>query len=99
MHGNVYKLPPADQDEIDDRANDFLIGVDVDELPENEQENARNLTRSIYVVQQGNVSVTMNFVSNVDVEPSSGGGTVNAVSALNDLPQGESRMVRVPFAN
>ncbi|KAJ2895081.1 hypothetical protein MKZ38_006903 [Zalerion maritima] len=78
VHGNVYKLPNVSQDKIDDLANIFLIDVDIEDLDENQQENARNLTKSIFVVQQGDLEVTMDFVSNVDVEPSSGGGTVNA---------------------
>lgn len=38
-------------------ANTFLIGTNITSLPDSEQNQARNLTAEIFVVQQGNVSV------------------------------------------
>lgn len=81
VHGNVYKIPDIDQDKIDDLANVFLIDTDVDELSPSQQAQARNVTKSIFVVQQGDVSVTMNFVNNVGVDPDESGGAINAVRA------------------
>lgn len=81
FHGNVYKLPNVSQDTIDDLADVFLIDTSVAELPDHEKENARNLTRSIFIVQQGNVNVSMSLepapMQGGDGEP--GGG--NAITA------------------
>ncbi|KAF2134352.1 hypothetical protein P153DRAFT_362121 [Dothidotthia symphoricarpi CBS 119687] len=81
FHGNVYKLPNISQSKIDDLADVFLIGTSVAELPDEEKANARNLTRSIFIVQQGNVNVSMSLepasTQGGDGEP--GGG--NAITA------------------
>ncbi|KAI0907230.1 hypothetical protein F4823DRAFT_29086 [Ustulina deusta] len=88
IHGNVYKQPNISQKKLDDLANIFLVGVDIDELPEDQQKQARNLTASIFVVQQSNVSVTVNFENNVDVRANASGGVVNAKGGAQsiDLP-------------
>ncbi|KAI0099293.1 hypothetical protein GGR51DRAFT_535546 [Nemania sp. FL0031] len=88
IHGNVYKQPNITQDKLDDLANKFLIGVDIDDLPANQQDQARNFTASIFVVQQGNVSVTVNFQNDVYVRPNASGGVVNAKGGVQsiDLP-------------
>lgn len=81
FRGNIYKMPNISQSKIDDLANVFLIDTSVDKLPENQQEQARNLTRSIFVVQQGDVNVSMSLepapMQGGDGEP--GGG--NAITA------------------
>ncbi|KAM4059164.1 hypothetical protein HRG_007970 [Hirsutella rhossiliensis] len=77
-HGNVYKVPDIAQSRVDHLANGFLIGTDVDELQKSEQAQARNLTRSIFVVQQRDTSVTLDFVSDVTVKPNVSGGVINA---------------------
>lgn len=79
MHGNVYKIPDVDQDKIDDLANVFLIDTSVEDLSDSEKAQARNVTKSIFVVQQDDESVTMDFVRDVSVEPDASGGAVNAV--------------------
>lgn len=81
MHGNVYKIPDLDQDKVDDLANVFLIDTDVEDLSKSQQAQARNVTKSIFVVQQDDVQVKMNFVNNVDVSPDESGGAIDAVSA------------------
>ncbi|KAH7040659.1 uncharacterized protein B0I36DRAFT_344364 [Microdochium trichocladiopsis] len=78
VHGNVYKLPNVSQSKIDDLANVFLIDVDIDQLSPSEQAEARNVTRSIFVVQQGDEQVTMDFVTDVSVRPDASGGVINA---------------------
>jgi hypothetical protein len=92
FHGNVYKFPNISQEKIDDLANDFLIGTEVSKLPADEQANARNLTRSIYVVQQGDQNVSMSLVPSPmqggDGEP--GGG--NAIPA-----PGGSQSIKLPY--
>ncbi|KAJ4375401.1 hypothetical protein N0V83_002488 [Neocucurbitaria cava] len=81
FHGNVYKIPDISQSKIDDLANVFLIDTSVDKLPADEQANARNLTRSIFIVQQGHENVSMSL----EPAPSQGGdgepGGGNAVTA------------------
>ncbi|KAI0469353.1 hypothetical protein F4859DRAFT_487871 [Xylaria cf. heliscus] len=88
IHGNVFKQPNITQDKLDSLANKFLIGVDIEDLPENQQDQARNFTASIFVVQQGNVSVTVNFQNDVDVRPDASGGVINAKGGVQtiDLP-------------
>lgn len=69
FRGNVYKFPNISQEKVDDLANGFLIDTSMSKLSPSEQDQARNLTRSIYVVQQGDQNVTMNL----EPAPSQGG--------------------------
>jgi hypothetical protein len=95
VHGNVYKLPNVSQDKIDDLANVFLIDTDVEDLDESEKAQARNVTRSIFVVQQDDRNVTIDFVQNVDIDSDENGGAINAVSkdqAGPDQPGGASAL-------
>jgi len=89
VHGNVYKLPNVSQSKIDDLANVFLIDVDIDQLSPTEQANARNLTRSIFVVQQPDKEVIMDFVPDVTVRPNASGGVINA--------QGGAQTIKLPY--
>lgn len=75
----MYKIPNVSQSKIDDLANVFLIGMSVKDLNATEQAQARNVTRSIFVVQQGNKNVTMNLRNNVVVQSNATGGAINAV--------------------
>ncbi|KAL6707876.1 hypothetical protein ACN47E_003776 [Coniothyrium glycines] len=87
FHGNVYKFPDIEQSKVDDLANVFLIDTSIDKLPEDQQKQARNLTRSIFIVQQGNVNVSLSLepasLQGGDGEPGGGnsitapGGTQN----------------------
>jgi hypothetical protein len=81
VHGNVYKQPDISQDKVDELANKFLIDVDIKNLPQDQQNQARNLTRSIFVVQQEDVQVTIQFENDVNVRANVSGGVVPAVSA------------------
>lgn len=78
VHGNVYKVPDIPQDKVDGLANKFLIDVDIKDLPPDQQAQARNLTRSIFVVQQEDMNVTINFENDVSVQPDASGGVINA---------------------
>ncbi|OLN92277.1 Phosphatidate phosphatase APP1-like protein 1 [Colletotrichum chlorophyti] len=89
VHGNVYKQPNISQSKIDDLANIFLIDVDVDGLPADQQAQARNVTRSIFVVQQDDQNVTINFVNDVSVRPGASGGAVNA--------RGGAQAINMPY--
>ncbi|KAG6015877.1 hypothetical protein E4U54_002800 [Claviceps lovelessii] len=79
IHGNVYKLPNISQDKVDDLANVFLVGTSVKDLSDSGKAQARNVTRSIFVVQQGDQNVTMDLVN--DVAMNSNGGMAGAVDA------------------
>jgi phosphatidate phosphatase APP1 len=59
FHGNVYKQPRIERDKLNDLANIFLVDVDIQDLPPSQQDQARNLTAEIFIVQQGNVPVTV----------------------------------------
>ncbi|KAF2173435.1 hypothetical protein M409DRAFT_15721 [Zasmidium cellare ATCC 36951] len=64
FHGNIYKQPTINQSKLNDLANVFLIDTSVEELPADQADEARNVTASIFVVQQGDVNV-----SAIRVEP------------------------------
>ncbi|KAI1106454.1 hypothetical protein F4804DRAFT_30051 [Jackrogersella minutella] len=85
IHGNVYKQPNISQERLDELANVFLVGTDIDELSQPEQTQARNLTAEIFVVQQGDVNVTINFENDVDVRPDASGGVVNAEGGVQSV--------------
>ncbi|CAM1509065.1 Fc.00g028040.m01.CDS01 [Cosmosporella sp. VM-42] len=89
VHGNVYKIPDVDQDKIDDLANVFLIDTEVKDLSDSEKAQARNVTKSIFVVQQDDESVTIDFVNDVDVRPDASGGAINA--------KGGAQKIKLPF--
>lgn len=91
VHGNVYKLPDLSNDTVDNLANVFLIDTSVSQLNQTEQDQARNVTKEIYVVQQGDVNVTVNILPGPqrggDGEPSGGGGvTAGAINQTIQLP-------------
>ncbi|KAK9798865.1 putative Phosphatidate phosphatase APP1 catalytic domain-containing protein [Seiridium cardinale] len=89
VHGNVFKQPNISQDTVDDLANKFLIGTSIADLPTDQQNQARNLTREIFVVQQRDLNVTINFVNDVAVEPDASGGVINA--------EGGSQSIQLPY--
>lgn len=70
IHGNVYKQPNTTQQKLNELANVFLVGTKIEDLPADQQAQARNVTASIFVLQQGNVNV-----STVTVEPAQSAGT------------------------
>ncbi|KAI9874138.1 MAG: hypothetical protein M1823_007755, partial [Watsoniomyces obsoletus] len=82
IRGNVYKQPSIDNATIDDLADVFLIDTSVKELPPSQADQARNLTRAIYVVQQGDQHVTMDIAPSPefggDGEPGGGGAITPA---------------------
>lgn len=57
----MYKLPDVSDKKIDDLADKFLIGTSVKDLPDDQKKQARNVTRSIFVFQQSDQNVTMEF--------------------------------------
>lgn len=87
FHGNVYKQPNTSNETIDDLANKFLINTSVSKLNQTQQDQTRNVTREIYVVQQSNENVTMNLVpgpsAGSDGSPEGGGGVTATGGAQN----------------
>ncbi|KAF2005794.1 hypothetical protein P154DRAFT_518069 [Amniculicola lignicola CBS 123094] len=93
FHGNVYKVPEISNDTLDDLGNVFLIDTSVDKLPNQQQKDqVRNLTQAIFIVQQGDVNVTLSLEPALsaggDGEP--GGG--NAIT-----PAGGSQNLTLPY--
>jgi len=82
VHGNVFKQPNISNATVDKLANFYLIDTSVADLPPSQQAQARNLTREIYVVQQGNESVTMDILPGPEAgssgQPGGGGGVTPA---------------------
>ena len=92
FRGNVFKYPNISQDKIDDLANFYLIGTSVSQLPPDEQANARNLTREIYVVQQGKQNVSMSLEP--DTSQSSNGSSNNSSSMATT---GGAQSITLPY--
>jgi phosphatidate phosphatase APP1 len=91
VHGNIFKQPNISEEKINDLANVFLIDTSVKQLQPSEAEQARNLTRSIYVVQQGEVNVT------VDIEPAPSAGSSGEQGGGGAVtPAGGSQRVTLP---
>lgn len=92
VRGNVFKQPNISNATIDKLANFYLIDTSVADLPPSQQEQARNLTREIYVVQQGNETVSVDIVpgpqAGGDGEPGGGGGVT---------PAGGEQFVTLPY--
>ncbi|KAF7294014.1 Actin patch 1 protein [Mycena kentingensis (nom. inval.)] len=92
VHGNVYKQPEIVQEKLDDLANFFLIDTSVAQLSENEAKNARNLTREIFILQQGDVPVGMSIhggqVQTAVIGPTTDQGDFLQSVPLTDAAQG-----------
>lgn len=75
FHGNVYKQPNISNETLDDLANVFLVGTNIQQLNETEQDEARNVTAEIFVIQQGNRTVQINLepAPSNGASPQSGG--------------------------
>ena len=92
FRGNVYKQPNISNDTVDKLTNFFLIDTSVEELPASEADQARNLTRAIYVVQQGDVNVTML----IEPSPQNGGdGEPGGSGAVT--PAGGQQQIELPY--
>lgn len=73
----MYKNPELSEDRLNDLADIFLIDTEINHIPGENQVQARNMTASIFVVQQEDVGVRIAFVN--DVETDGEVGSVNAV--------------------
>ncbi|KAK4453848.1 hypothetical protein QBC34DRAFT_195100 [Podospora aff. communis PSN243] len=98
VHGNVYKVPDISEDKLNDLADGFLIDTDMDDLSPAQQAQARNLTASIFVVQQAEVNVTIDFVVSANGGVGSEKGTVEAAGGGQSIPVPEKTTDQGDFA-
>ncbi|KAF2857533.1 hypothetical protein K470DRAFT_194574, partial [Piedraia hortae CBS 480.64] len=94
FHGNVYKQPNTSKEELTKRADDlFIYGTSMKDLPEDQQDQARNVTASIFVVQQGNVKVAP-----INLEPApSQGSSGQPGGGGATTPSGGSQQIVLPY--
>jgi len=89
FHGNVYKQPNTSVSDLNKLANVFLIGTSIEDLPESQQDQARNLTAEIFVVQQPNVAVNTIHLEPAASQGSSGqpggGGSSDTSGGTQDI--------------
>ena len=92
VRGNVFKQPNISNATVDKLANFYLIDTSVADLPPSQQDQARNLTKEIYVVQQGNQTVSMDILPGPEFgssgQPGGGGGVT---------PAGGEQFVTLPY--
>ncbi|CAD0107512.1 unnamed protein product [Aureobasidium uvarum] len=93
FHGNVYKQPNTSTADLNRLANIFLVDTSVEDLPEDQADRARNVTASIFVIQQGDVAVAPISIEPAAKQGSSGepggGGAVT--------PSGGNQTVTLPY--
>jgi hypothetical protein len=89
FHGNVYKQPNTSVADLNKLANVFLIDTTITDLPESQQEQARNLTAEIFVVQQPHVAVNTIHLEPAASQGSSGqpggGGSSNTTGGWQNV--------------
>jgi hypothetical protein len=89
FHGNVYKQPNVSNDTLNRLANVFLVGTDINQLNETEQDEARNVTAEIFVVQQGNQTVQID----IEAAPSQGSSPQSGGSGVITPPGGNQSFI------
>ncbi|KAG9668502.1 hypothetical protein KCU99_g7750, partial [Aureobasidium melanogenum] len=93
FHGNVYKQPNTSTADLNRLANIFLVNTSIADLPPDEADRARNVTGSIFVIQQGDVAVAPIHLDPAASQGSSGepggGGAVT--------PSGGNQTVTLPY--
>ena len=72
FHGNIYRQPRLSKNKLNDLANAFIIGPDVEDLPESQQRQARNVTAEIYIVQEDDAGSP---VFSLKPQPTNGGSS------------------------
>ncbi|KAK5725644.1 hypothetical protein LTR15_003834 [Elasticomyces elasticus] len=90
FHGNVYKQPNTSEQTLNDLANKlFIYGTSVGDLPPDQQDQTRNLTSEIFVVQQSDVEVNTIHLEPAQSQGSSGepggGGATTATGGTQDI--------------
>ncbi|KAF2213765.1 hypothetical protein CERZMDRAFT_67194 [Cercospora zeae-maydis SCOH1-5] len=90
FHGNIYKQPNTSEEKLNDLANIFLIDTSVEDLPQNQADQARNVTAAIFVVQQGDVEVSPITIEPFDDGEHGGVGKAqNVTLPYNTTSQGD----------
>lgn len=100
FHGNVYKQPNTSVSDLNKLANGFLVNTSIADLPESQQDQARNLTAEIFVVQQPHVAVNTIHLEPAEFQGASGqpggggssnttGGTQNVTLPYNTTAEGD----------
>ncbi|KAM3414164.1 hypothetical protein BST61_g10822 [Cercospora zeina] len=89
FHGNIYKQPNTSEEKLNDLANIFLIDTSVEDLPQNQADQARNVTAAIFVVQQGDVEVSPITIEPFDGEHGGVGQAQNVTLPYNTTSQGD----------
>ena len=93
FHGNIYRQPNTSEEDLNDRADKFLIGTSVEELPPDQARQARNVTAEIFIVQDGNAPPP---VFTLDPAPLAGAsGEQGGGGAVT--PNGGQQVVQFPF--
>ncbi|KAL8803669.1 MAG: hypothetical protein Q9200_006120 [Gallowayella weberi] len=99
FHGNVYKQPNTSEEKLNDLSNIFLIDTSIEKLPPDQAAQARNLTASIFVLQQDNERVVFDLkpapTAGASGEPGGGGavtpkgGNQEIVFPINTTTEGD----------
>ncbi|CAI7625044.1 unnamed protein product [Penicillium pancosmium] len=100
FHGNVYKQPNTSVSDLNKLADVFLVNTSIADLPESQQDQARNLTAEIFVVQQPHVAVNTIHLEPAEFQGASGqpggggssnttGGTQNVTLPYNTTVEGD----------
>ncbi|KAJ5994852.1 hypothetical protein N7481_001829 [Penicillium waksmanii] len=100
FHGNVYKQPNTSVSDLNKLADGFLVNTSISDLPESQQDQARNLTAEIFVVQQPHVAVNTIHLEPAKFQGASGqpggggssnttGGTQNVTLPYNTTAEGD----------
>lgn len=89
FHGNVYKQPNTSVSDLNKLADVFLVNTSITDLPKSQQDQARNLTAEIFVVQQPHVAVNTIHLEPAESQGSSGqrggGGSSNTTGGTQDI--------------
>jgi hypothetical protein len=93
FHGNVYKQPNTSTADLNRLANIFLVDTSVETLPQDQADRARNVTASIFVIQQGDVAVAP-----IHLDPAaSQGASPQAGGSGAVTPSGGNQTVTLPY--
>lgn len=90
FRGNVYKQPNISEEKLNDLANVFLVGTDIEDLEPAAQTQARNLTAEIFIVQEPNANVSFNLVPVPAGNSGSATGSTASMAPVQQIQLGEN---------
>ena len=93
FHGNIYRQPNVSEQTLNDRANDFLLGTSIQQLPPDQAAQARNVTAEIFIVQDGNAPPP---VFTLEPAPSAGASGEQGGGGAS-TPDGGSQVIEYNF--